>query len=82
MSNKGKFKKHVVIAGDVTAGTIDFHFGDSVTQMIGAIVQVETSAGVVKAWDGAKAISGPKLTIDNTGATDWAATDVISVAVF
>lgn len=81
--NRGKLngKRHVVTAADVTAGTIDFDFSDELHAVDGVIVQVDT-AGVRKAWDGAYTISGGVVTVGNTGTTDWAANDVISVAAF
>lgn len=42
---------------------------------------ITTSTGVKKAWDGATLIDGNRLTIDNTGSTDWAATDDIYVYI-
>lgn len=77
MLNKVVAKSHVVTAADVTAGTIDFDF--HYTLPVHCLVQVQTAAGVVKAWDGAVAVSGNRVTVDNTGAADWAATDVVIV---
>lgn len=42
---------------------------------------VVTSTGVRKAWDGGALMSGTTLIIDNTGSTDWAATDTVRVVV-
>jgi len=72
---------HTVTAADVTAGSVVFPVGDSF-QAKGAVVQVTTSAGVPKAWDGARTITPEKVTVDNTGTTDFAAGDVISVVAF
>lgn len=78
MLDKLQAKSHVVTAADVTATTIDFDF--HYTLPVHCLVQVQTTAGVIKAWDGAVTVSGNRVTVDNTGATDWAATDVVIVA--
>lgn len=81
MKTKARGAQHVVIAGDVTAGNVKFHMGDFGTTN-GYMVTVRTAAGVAKAWDGAAVLAGDTLTVDNAGATDWAATDVISVVAW
>lgn len=43
------------------------------------VVQVRTSAGALKTWDGAITQSGKKVTVTNGGSSDWAATDVVTV---
>lgn len=63
-------------AADVTAGFIGFSFGNPV---VGAEAFVRTSAGVTKAHDGALTISGELVTLDNSGTTDFADTDVVTV---
>jgi len=71
-----EIKEHVATAADVTATTIDFSF----PYQVGAVsVSVRTTAGVAKAWDGAVAVAGSVVTVDNTGTVDWAATDVVTV---
>lgn len=45
----------------------------------GVIVQIRTSAGALKTWDGAVTYTAGKVTVTNGGATDWAAGDIISV---
>lgn len=40
---------------------------------------VRTSAGAAKAWDGVLSYSAGLLTLDNSGSTDWTATDVVTV---
>lgn len=68
---------YTVVAGDVSAG---FVILPTALPSIGDYtVKVETSAGGSKAWDGATTVSGSTLIIDNSGSTDWAATDIISV---
>lgn len=52
------------------------------------MVNVLTSSGVVKAWDGARSITAPSggfpayITIGNGGTSDWAATDVLHIVAF
>lgn len=44
------------------------------------IVQVRvTASGAVKAWDGNTVVSGSRVTLTNTGGTNWAQTDTIHV---
>lgn len=43
------------------------------------LVQIRTSAGALKAWDGAATASGKRVTVTNGGSSDWAATDVVVV---
>jgi hypothetical protein len=66
---------HVVTAADVTAG--DFTFQFDYANVAYAEVVVRTAAGALVAWDGAITVAGNLVTVDNTGSTDWAATDVI-----
>lgn len=67
----------VPIAGEVTLGNMHFHFPFAVGFVLPQIRV--TSTGVSKAWDGATIISGNRVTLDNTGSTDWAATDTVYV---
>ncbi len=80
MSQKAKGLSHVVTGQNVTDGSIDMYVGhiDGPTT---AIVQVRTAAGAAVAWDGVVTVGGGKVTVDNSGATDWAATNVIHVIV-
>lgn len=43
------------------------------------IVQVRTSAGVAKAWDGAAVLTSNRLTLTSSGSTDIASGDVVTV---
>ena len=45
--------------------------------VVSAIGFVRTAAGVSKAWDGAGSFTANRVKMDNAGATDWAATDVL-----
>lgn len=63
-------------AQEVAIGNMHFMFPFAVAA---AIVNVRTAAGIPVAWVGATTISGARVTVDNTGATDWAATDVVTV---
>jgi hypothetical protein len=64
------------VSKEVTLGNMHFVFPFKPSSVL---VQVRTSAGVAKAWDGAVSISNYRVTLDNSGATDWAATDIVSV---
>lgn len=64
-------------ATEVALGNMHFQFGFAPSAVM-AFVRV-TSTGVVKAWDGATAVSGNRVTLDNSGSTDWAATDTVLV---
>ncbi len=78
MLDKVVAKSRVISAADVVAGSVsfDFHY----TLPVHAVVTVQDSTGAVKAWDGGYAISANKVTVDNAGAVDWAATDVVIAA--
>lgn len=64
-------------ATEVAVGNAHFAFPFTPT-VANAVVRV-TSTGVVKAWDGGVTITGSRVTLDNTGSTDWAATDTVIV---
>lgn len=67
----------VPIAGEVTLGNIHFLFPFPVGA---AFPQVRvTAGGAAKVWDGALIISGNRVTVDNSGSTDWATTDTVTV---
>ena len=63
-------------AQEVAIGNMHFVFPFTVGAVL---VQVRTSTGAAKAWDGLLTTSGGRVTADNSGATDWAATDTVSV---
>ena len=68
-------------AADVTtAGMIVLAFGFAPT-VVTATVRT-TSTGATVAWDGKILIDGRTIQIDNTGATDFAATDEIHIVAF
>lgn len=67
----------VPTATEVAVGNMHFRYSFAVASAIAA-VRV-TSTGVAKAWDGALSISGNRVTLDNAGSTDWAATDTVTV---
>lgn len=67
----------VPTATEVAIGNMHFRYNFA---PLSAIVAVRvTSTGVVKAWDGAVVISGNRITLDNAGSVDWAATDTVTV---
>ena len=63
-------------AQEVAIGNMHFMFPFPVAA---ALVQVRTSTGAAKAWDGVTTLAGQRMTVDNSGATDWAATDMVVV---
>lgn len=77
-ATKWAVAKLAAAAADVTRGYLKFKFPFAPTW---ARVSVQTAAGVAKAWDGAYAISSSTVKVDNSGTTDWAATDVVVVEV-
>ena len=79
-STKTAGMRHIVTAGDVTATTIVIPTGGK--QLTGAVVAVRDAAGIVKAWNGAVIMTAESITLDNTGATDWIATDIIDIISF
>jgi len=79
---KCKGKEHLVTAQNVTDGSISINFANE-TSGAGALVQVRTTAGVSKAWDGAVSVANSGVvTINNAGSVDWVDTDVITVIAF
>ena len=70
---------HVVDAGDVSAGTIQFNIDSA--QATGALATLRTAAGVLKAWDGVITVTGDTVVLDNSGSVDFADTDVFVVVL-
>lgn len=69
------------IAAEVTAGVMHFVFPFTpVTGGVRAKI-ITTSTQAAKAYDGAITITGNRVTIDNSGATDWATTDQVELTV-
>ena len=66
-------------AAEVTKGELKIVMAAPV-EAATVVVKV-TSSGAGKAWDGDTLVSGNTITIDNAGATDWAATDTVDVIV-
>jgi hypothetical protein len=65
---------------EVNLGNLHFYFDFTVKQAIPSVIV--TSTGTVKKWDGNYTITGPRVTLDNTGSTDWATTDTVTVTAF
>lgn len=65
----------VPTAVEVALGTMHFFFGFAPSAAVG-FARV-TASGAVKAWDGAITVSGNRVTLDNAGSVDWAATDTV-----
>ena len=68
--------QRVPTATEVAIGNLHFMFPFTVGA---AMVQVRTSSGAAKAWDGLLTLNGSRVTVDNSGVTDWAATDIVAV---
>ena len=66
--------QRAAMATEVTEGNAYFVFPFTVVAADGS---VRTTAGVAKAWDGVLSFSGNRVKMDNSGASDWAATDVL-----
>lgn len=66
----------IVNTTEAALGDAHFYFPFAPTA---AVVQITTTAGAVKAYDGAVVMTGNRITVDNSGSSDWAATDVITV---
>lgn len=67
-------------AADVSAGSIALT--TPVISPVGATVVVRDAAGALKAWDGAITITAAGVTVDNTGAVDFADTDTLDIVTF
>lgn len=67
----------VPTATEVALGNMHFGFPFTVGHVI-AQVRV-TASGAAKAWDGDIIATGRRVVINNDGATDWAATDTVTV---
>nr|MBN1228884.1 hypothetical protein [Anaerolineae bacterium] len=73
----------VPAASDVALGNLFFAL-DFVPDSALAQVRV-TATGALKAWDGKLTITGgdhPYVQLDNSGSTDWATTDTVSLIAF
>jgi hypothetical protein len=69
-----QLQQRAATAQDVSIGFARFWFPFTVAA---AFVEVRTSAGVKRAWDGAVTFSGGVVSLDNAGATDWVAGDLL-----
>ena len=75
-------QRRVPTAVEVALGTMHFLFPfASTAATVRANVIVTATPGVAKAWDGAITVTGNRVTLDNTGSTDWAATDTVELIV-
>ncbi len=72
------FQSRVPKTLDVTLGTMKFQFDFTPTLVVVWAV-VTATPGIALAWDGAIVIDAGLVTIDNTGAADWATTNTIYV---
>ncbi len=69
--------EYIVTAEDVLAGNVMIGSGLPSTARFSQ-VDVLTSTGVVKFWDGTSSISGTRLRLDGTGAVNFVAGDKVS----
>lgn len=70
----------VPTAGEVAVGNMRFRFPFVPT--FAEVWVLITATGVAKGWVGGVLWSGNVVTVDNTGATDWAATDTVIVVAY
>jgi hypothetical protein len=71
-------QQRVPLAQEVTLGDMQFQFDFTPTIVLVAVAPTATP-GAASAWDGSITISGGLVTLDNSGAVDWAATDTVTV---
>ncbi len=71
-------QQRVPLATEVTLGTMRLAYGFTPT-IVEVRVCPSATPGLDKLWDGAIVIAGGIVTIDNSGTTDWAATDTVTV---
>jgi hypothetical protein len=69
--------RYAVTAQDVLVGEIRFSFGCSAIAAYGLDILTAAANYTRIAWTGAVNTAGGRLTIDNSGGTDWAAGNVI-----
>jgi hypothetical protein len=69
--------RYAVTAQDVLAGEIRFAFGCTAIAAYGLDVLTAVADYTRIAWNGAVDTTGGRLTIDNSGGTDWAAGNVL-----
>lgn len=70
----------VPLAQEVTLGLMHFMF-DFPPSFVNIMIIVTATPGVALAWDGAVTIVGNRVTLDNTGSVDWAATNKVFITV-
>lgn len=71
-------QKRVPTATEVALGNLHLRF-DFTPTAVQVFVAPTATPGALAIWDGAVAISGGLVTLDNSGATDWATTDDVTV---
>lgn len=75
---KTRFDSRVPNATEVALGNLHYYLPFTPT-LVFVRVHATATPGVAKDWDGAVTIDGGHVTIDNSGSTDWAATDTVEV---
>jgi hypothetical protein len=71
---------YTVTSADVSAGLIVF--STSLVNVGEFVVQAQTATGQVKAWDGLAQVTGSSIVVDNSGSTDLANTDLLTIIAF
>lgn len=74
-------QQRVPNAAEVAIGNMHFLFPAAPVAVLLARVVPTATPGAPKAWDGGLTITGNRITLDNAGATDWAATDTVTLMV-
>jgi hypothetical protein len=70
----------VPTATEVALGTLEFVFPFTPTFV--NVIVITTATGIAVAWNGARTITAGRVTIDNTGATDWSAAETVTVIAY
>lgn len=71
---------HTPTAAEVTANAFSLTFPFPIVA-VARVKVITISTQAAKAWNGATTVTGNNVIVDNSGATDWAATDQVEVTV-
>lgn len=81
IQRKYALQKRVPTATEVALGNLHLRF-DFTPNYVQVFVAPTATPGALAIWDGAVTISGGLVTLDNSGGTDWAATDDVTVVAW